>query len=341
MKFFRKTIIVFFSIILGCAIFIAYFYFTLDKVDVDRDMKFGTTFTPWRATDLGLDWREAYVAILDDLGARRLRLAAYWNRIEKTEGEYDFSELDWMIGEAEKRNADIILAIGARLPGWPECHIPDWARESFFSGDSFVRLWSEKSLLRYLRTTVERYRESPAIWAWQVENEPFLKFGECPSFDREFLGNEIELVRAVDGRPIILTASGEFGKWRKVAPLGDIFGTTLYRSVYHHLFGYITYPIPPSFFRLKSLTIKKWTKPENIIVIELQGEPWVEDPPISDAPLEEQYITMSPEKFNGVLEYIRYTDFNEFYFWGSEWWYWMKQEGRPEIWNIARNIFAE
>lgn len=336
----RKIFFIFLVMILAVSGFAAYLYFTLDEVDIDRELKFGVTFTLSRAEELGLDWRETYLAILDDLGVKRLRLGAYWNVIEKEKGKYDFSDLDWMVEEAEKRGVKIILAIGMRLPGWPECHIPDWARESLFSDSLFIRLQSESSLLQYLRVTVERYRDSSAILAWQVENEPFLKFGECPIFDQEFFNNEIKLVKIIDKHPVIITDSGEFGAWRRAAPLGDIFGTTLYRSVYHHILGYTKYPLPPSFYRLKSLLIKKWTNPQDIIVIELQAEPWVADPPVSDAPFEEQYITMSPEKFNRLLDYIRYTDFNEFYFWGVEWWYWMKVGGRDEIWNAVRILLS-
>ena len=61
------------SIFLAAIIFIAYFYFTLDKIDIDRDLKFGVTFIPRRATELGLNWQETYLEILDDLGAKRLR----------------------------------------------------------------------------------------------------------------------------------------------------------------------------------------------------------------------------------------------------------------------------
>ncbi|OWK27143.1 MAG: hypothetical protein US76_01125 [Parcubacteria group bacterium GW2011_GWA2_38_13b] len=329
------------SIFLAAIIFVAFFYFTLDDLDINRDLKFGVTFIPRHATELELNWQETYLAVFDDLDVRRLRLVAYWNIIEKEKGVYDFSELDWLVGEAEKRSAKIILAIGMRVPGWPECHIPDWAKESLFSDDPFVRLQSEQALLKYLRVIVDRYRDSSAIWAWQVENEPFLQFGECPISDKEFLSNEIKLVKTIDKRPIIITESGEFGNWRKAAPFGDILGTTLYRKIYYKRFGYINYHLSPSFYRLKSLLVKKWTRPDNIIVVELQSEPWVADPPINKASMEEQYITMNPEFFRDTLDYIRYTDFNEFYFWGAEWWYWMKQEGRPEIWDIAKGVFVE
>lgn len=339
MKIFKKILFIFGIIIFIIVAFFAYFYFTLDDLDVNRELKFGATFTPKRSNDLGLDWRENYLALLDDLGVKRLRLAAYWNRIEEIKGEYDFSELDWMIGEAEKRDVKIILVVGRKTPGWPECHIPSWARENPNSKIQIPKSDQDKYLLNYMRETIKRYKDSPSVWAWQVENEPFLRFGICAQEKEDFLKREIDLIRSLDDKPIILTASGEFGKWWKVAPYGDILGTTLYRSVYHHRLGYITYPIPPVFFRLKALLVEKWTEPEDIIVIELQGEPWVEDPPINDAPLEEQYITMSPQKFREMLEYIRRTDFNEFYLWGSEWWYWMKLEGNNEIWEIVKDLF--
>ena len=163
---FKKIIFIFISIFLAAIIFVAYFYFTLDKIDIDRELKFGVTFIPRRATELGLDWKKTYLAVLDDLGARRLRLGAYWNLIEENKDNYNFDDLDWLISEAEKRNAKIILAIGMRVPGWPECHIPDWAKESLFSDDPFTRLESEQSLLKYLRVTADRYRDSSVIWAW-------------------------------------------------------------------------------------------------------------------------------------------------------------------------------
>lgn len=317
------------------ALISVYFYFTLEDIDIDRQLKFGVNFSKGRAEALELDWRENYLAILDDLGAKRLRLGAYWDAIEKEEGVYDFSELDWIVSEAEKRDAKIILAIGKRLPGWPECHEPFWVQNQKLN-------IKNKKLLKLIETVIGRYKNHETIWAWQVENEPFLKFGKCPKFDKNFLKQEINLVKSLDSRSIIVTDSGEFSTWRRVAKLlgaGDILGTTLYRNGYNRLFGYHKYYLPPSFYRLKSLLVKRWRRSEDIIVVELQAEPWVKNPPISKAPLEEQYLTMNTERFKDTLNYIRYTDFNEFYFWGAEWWYWLKLQGYDEIWSTAGELF--
>jgi len=77
---------------------------------------------------LGLDDRETYLAILDDLKAQKVKISVHWDLLEKKDDKFDFSELDWQMAEAEKRNVQVLLAVGMRTPRWPECHIPDWAK---------------------------------------------------------------------------------------------------------------------------------------------------------------------------------------------------------------------
>lgn len=43
------------------------------------DMQYGVTFSTEYAESLSLDWREVYIALLDDLGVRHFRLNAYWS----------------------------------------------------------------------------------------------------------------------------------------------------------------------------------------------------------------------------------------------------------------------
>jgi len=75
--------------------------------------------------------------------------------------------------------------------------------------------------------------------------------------------------------------------------------------------------------------------------VELQAEPWGEKL-LYDSPLEEQEKTMNLEQFKYNIEFARNTGISEFYLWGAEWWFWMKEkQDSPEIWNEAKKLFSE
>src|SRR5690606_27427087 len=110
---------------------------------------------------------------------------------------------------------------------------------------------------------------------WQIENEPYLDFGICPKPDPNRVNEEIQIVKSLDPRPVLLTDSGELSTWYPVMELGDVFGTTLYRNVWSPWFGIVEYPLPPMFYTAKSRIVQLITgmnKPS--IVAELQAEPW-------------------------------------------------------------------
>jgi len=300
----------------------------------NEDMKFGVSFAHHHAESLELDWKETYLAILDDLKVKRMRIAAYWDRVEIEKGQYDFSDVDWQVEEASKRNVELILAFGVKTPRWPECHIPDFYVEN--------KAEREEALLAFEKILIERYKNYNNIIYWQVENEPFLKFfGECPdgAVDGALVDKEIALVKSLDPyRKIIVTDSGELSVWWQAAARADVFGSTLYRTIYKPPYGYVDYPIGPNFFRLKALLARVVTGQKNFIISELQAEPWANDW-ILRVPIEEQYKTMSPEKFVEIVDYTEKIKFQEAYFWGVEWWYWMKtKHGLPGMWEEARKV---
>lgn len=312
---------------------------SLPPVETERPITWGVTFSEKFSRELGLDWRENYLAILDELEPARLRLVAYWDDIERDPGTLDFSSLDWQLDEAERRDIPVILAAGLKMPRWPECHIPDWA-EALSKGKR------EEALRDYMRKVVERYRGRSGIVMWQIENEPFLMFGSCGTRPAKVLEREIALVKAIDpSRPILVTDGGELGLWVRAASRGDVFGTTMYRKVYPEvigpLLGVIEYPIGPDYFRVKERFTRWWTgKPDQrFIVSELQGEPW-SPVHLREAPLEEQLETFSPAYFADTIEYAKRAGFKEYYLWGAEWWWWMKQvHGVDDYWNYARTLY--
>src|SRR5207237_6756497 len=66
-------------------------------------------------------------------------------------------------------------------------------------------------MLEFVATTVERYRGSPVVVAWQVENEPLNRAGlRRRAIPIEMLAAEVAAVRSVDTRPLVLTAFRHF-----------------------------------------------------------------------------------------------------------------------------------
>jgi len=325
-----KMILLILSIIVLAVV--CYFFVGFPKAK--KDIVWGVNFSQKHVEAMGLDWKKVYFSILDDLGVKEIKLATHWDFIEREEGKYYFDDLDWQISEAEKRGAKLILVIGMKTPRWPECHEPPWVQNQ----KSKIK---NQKLLEYIAKIVNRYKDSEAIWAWQVENEPFFSFGECLDYDNKILKDEIELVKKLDfqKRPIIISESGEFSFWTKAARYGDLVGVTLYRRVWSKEFNiYFSHIFPPTFYKRRALLINKIFGKE-VICIELQAEPW--GPKLLyDLPLEEQEKSMDLQRFQKNIEFAQKTGFKKFYLWGAEWWYWLKEkQNKPEIWEEAKKLF--
>jgi len=332
--FFRLLLWVILSIV--AMVILLFAYFNLPGQERNTKAQLGITYSQKYAEQLSLDWKETYVKILDDIGVKKVRLPVYWDLVEPSPGEYHFSDIDWLLAEARKRNVEVVLSVGQRVPRWPECHIPKWAWD-----DDALR---KERLVELVQVVIEKYKKDhPEIVMWQVENEPFLPFfGICPPFDEELLRSEVAAARATDtSRPILLTDSGELSLWYKVAGLADVFGTTMYRNIWKEGVGYFEYPVGPNFFRFKEKIVRSVTGQENFIVIELQAEPWANSW-ITEASLEEQFKTMNENRLRENVEYAQDVGFDEIYLWGAEWWYWMKVHHEyPAVWEEAKKIFRE
>ena len=321
------------AVLVGIGLFLIVFG-QFPPVNSNRPISWGVTFSGKFSKELGLNPKENLRAILDDLKVDRIRLIAYWDDIGQEKNMLDFSDLDWQINEAQKRNVKIILAVGMKVPRWPECHIPKWAQ-------TLSQEEREKELKLYLTEVVKRYKNNKTIKIWQVENEPFLRFGECPKREKNFIKNEISLMKSLDkSRPILITESGEIGWWPKAAKEGDIFGTTMYRRIYNKYFGQVNYHLPTEFFILKEKATRFLINDHNkkFIVIELSAEPWMAKQIYETLP-EEQLKSFDLDFFKDTIQYAKATGFDEYYLWGAEWWYYMEVNGHPEFWEEAKKLW--
>src|SRR3989344_2457740 len=256
------------KILIWCVFVLIILYLLVSySIPKKQKLSYGVTFSQKFSAELvGDKWKQNYLAVLDDLKIKDLRLVAYWNKI----------------GSAEKIY--------------------------------------------------------PAVFAWQVENEPLFPFGECGTTTISLLNQEIKLVKSLSDKPVILTDSGELGfAWPYLATKSDIFGTTLYRYVTHKWLGDIRYSlIPAYYFRIKARWAGKILG-KQIIISELQAEPWSQVS-LAETSFDDQAKSMSPEKFREIIDYAERSGFPKAYLWGAEWWYWMKEkQGRPEMWEAARS----
>ncbi len=326
---------IFYLLCLGLIFLISLLFlgnFIFDQSINKHGVSFGVSYSYEYALGLGLDPRKTYTQMLDELKVKRVRLSTPWNLSEPKPEVFDFTETDFYINEAKKRNIQILLVVGAKQPGWPECKAPSWALNMPLKD-------RQLATLKYLQETIERYRDYDNIWGWQVENEPLLRFGvNCDEPDRDFLAQEVRLVKSLDSkRQVVVTDSGELRAWRTPMRLSDVFGTTLYRTVYDRFLGYLHWPIPPAFYHFKS-TLARLVFAQNnqrTIISELQAEPWSPGA-LSETPIDTQIKVFSPEDLESNIDYGVKTGFSEIYLWGVEWWYFMKDKDHPEYLEIVK-----
>jgi hypothetical protein len=295
----------------------------------------GIVYSVKQAESLGLSATSSFVNIIDELNPKNIRIIAYWDRIEKSSRSYDFSELDYLMDKIRAKGARATLVVGSKVPRWPECHEPVWWRDK----DAEERFSGQQS---YLEAIVRHYAGSPVLEYWQVENELFFKFGDCPKPSAEHFRQELELVRSLDPQhPIIMTSSGEMSAWLRPFWHGDAVGVSLYRQAIFKTKWFslrMSYPLPPLFYGYKAKAMS-WLFKKPLMITELQLEPWFSIDLLS-VPVAEQTKVLPLEKFKDVIKYAGQTRISRIYFWGVEWWYWMRQQGNPQYWDYVRqNVF--
>jgi drug/metabolite transporter (DMT)-like permease len=304
----------------------------------EKDIKVGLTYSPRNALEIGLEPKETYLKMLDDLNPKYLRLPIYWDQVEEEFSRFNFSEVDFYLQEAEKRNINVILVLGYKQPRWPECYQPAWIQ-------TIPEEHRKDKLLSLVASEIKYFRRYQAIKIWQIENEPFLHFfGDCKkehAISFEILSEEISVIKALDNRPVLVTDSGELSPWLDAVGLSDVFGSTLYRTVKSPIFGLVDYPLPPFTYKLKEQIVRLMlAKPGDSIIAELQAEPWaINSRPVTSEPLETQMELFPPKKLLLNLDYAKETKFSQIYLWGVEWWYWMDQKGHPEYIETAKKVF--
>lgn len=305
----------------------------------DEPTILGVSFSKKYAEELGNDWQDNYLALLDEIGVKHFRLMSYWDSGEPANDEFMLEDLDWQIDQALAHEATVSLALGQRQPRWPECHIPAWAEDL---GTEQYR----EELLEYITTVVERYKNNPAVTSYQVENEAANSmFGECPEYDPDFLTEEIKLVKRLDpDAEVITNVSNQSGTpLRGPVQEADKVGFSIYKKAHFDAFGknysWSFWYVPTQWHSFRAAIVEGTTN-NSTFVHELQAEPWGPEATVNLS-LEEQNKTMDAKQLKNVVEFAEATGMKEIYLWGGEWWYWrLDSFYDKELWNAAKEIYS-
>ena len=150
-------------------------------------------------------WRsgiDRYLASLEPLGVRVIRFFAagpYTVRASK-KTEPDWRRLDYLVERCEARGIYII---------W--CLWDYWNYDTAWPPNGLYRFWEDRLAGRTITSMVNNYRRSPAIFAWQLMNEPDLHTvnEHFPSL-RQWTREWADRVKEIDPDHLVTTGySGE------------------------------------------------------------------------------------------------------------------------------------
>jgi hypothetical protein len=326
----------------------------------------GISFSPPRAAYLGLDYKTAFKR-LEAMHFRVIRLSTYWDQVDR-EG---YGQLDWLMGEARKSHQPVALTVGMKALGWPEFFVPASAVpiSGFRQGQDITSDSTFREVaLAFVSDTVLRYRDNPALIAWQVENEPFNRAGPQRLWiDAEFLRDEIASVRQLDDhhRPLIVNAFSHFNlvfdqasarqgfdfrQWLgfdadsaerdglSVLGRGDVLGLDVYTAIGYQFLGRdhmsrADSDWPDRLARVRDLAHKQG---KQAWITEAQAEPWES----SDTNYAEPKST-SPQAIRGIFENLKDAGFTTVLFWGSEYWLWRADQGDSRWIETIKSILHD
>jgi len=326
----------------------------------------GISFRPRQVEAFGLDGPATLDVVLK-YPFELLRLAAYWDRIESSDGELDTRELDWQLAAAERAGKRVILSIGPiKNFGYPEYYVPKHQLEGPLREGALVRPEGHSKLLSaargFITAIVTKYQGRDSVVAWQLEHEAVdpLGFEHSWRLGLDLVESELATLRDCDpSRPVMMngflpTSSlvGLSQGWRTrdqgdslavAAKLADIVGIDYYprnslvrlgpRSLYSD--GSRAKP-PGALFAAIQERGRRW------MVAEGQAEPW-ETTTVPPDPPGKSMFTCGPEhlieNYNTATSWSTpETPLYAYLFWGAEYWILRARSGDSSYLDAFRRV---
>ncbi len=189
----------------------------------------GFSYSPLASLESDRDPAEDLSLLLASTDPDLVRLPVYWDLVQPAPSTLDFSSVDDLLDAVERhdqtsdRPTRVVLTIGARNFMYPELHAPVWAgpRQQPELGE----VQAEPAYRAYFDASVNRYRGSPVLYAWQVENEPFDETANEETGDDRIspaqLGWEIGEVHSLDPAHRAMTTT--FDGWNVMVDMLQVF----------------------------------------------------------------------------------------------------------------------
>jgi Beta-galactosidase len=320
-------------------------FYVEPPVNAKRPRILGTTFSPLQCHYLGLDSQETFRRICA-LGFDRIRLCAYWHEIERSPNQFDFSGLDWLLEACDRYGTEVVLAVGMKVPRWPEFHFPDWFKAEHNIQGRPEPIDTDAAIadltLRFTEKVVSHTRLAAPIKYWQIENEPFTKLditaGRHLSYG--FVQQEVSLVRTLAraDQKIALTGSialpgadnpDDDRAFRECLRLADAVGINVYTKV---PIGPVFYLEPKPVFWQK---LQQWQADlvahgKEAWIAESQAEPWEHNQLVAMNKFE--HFSSSPKQTTRLVSSLSRMGYSTVLLWGCEYWYWQKKNGHNLWW---------
>ncbi len=294
----------------------------------------GFSYSPLISQNAGRDPAQDLARLLDATNPDLVRLPVYWETVEPTPDVLDFSSVDQLLDVVGVHNMTssvqtrIVLTIGARNFLYPELHEPVWAGPR---QQPYLDLAQSSTAYRaYFDASLTRYRGSPLLYAWQVENEPFDYVGNISTGADQITAAqlvwEVDEVHRLDPDhqavittyngmnvsidmlqlwvPQVLGAFGPNGHPEGALQAGDALGLDLYVDGPNVSFRHLTTMNLREAWKEQAVSFwadRASKEGKDIWLAEMQAQPWGESGTFSPQDLVESAIDYRQEPLQVVL----------------------------------------
>ena len=296
----------------------------------------GFSYSPLMSLQSDRDPHTDLRRLLDATEPDLVRLPIYWELVQPSPtAPLDFASVDSLLDDVELYNRQsgnhvrVVLTVGARNFLFPELHQPLWAGGR--SQPFIAEAQSALAYRTYFLASIARYRSSPLLYAWQVENEPLDKvvneYTGPDAITDDQLTWEIDQVHQVDpshkvvvttynalnstfdliqryARPLLPLIGGGSGHTNEALASGDMLGLDLYLDgPYIPWRDFTSIPLRVAW---KQQSLALWSdvahsQGKQLWIAEAQAQPWSGEGSFSPEDLVKSAVAYREEDVDVVL----------------------------------------